>query len=193
MSDALATVTLDGYRFPVIGFDCPRCKRNAEAEVAKLRGKFGGKLTLGEVARQVAAGRGCALAQDADHSLCSVRAVAPPVHHWAELDHARLGGWTALLHCGRRHEALKTAKSCPGAVPLDVPTLIAALGHNFPLERLPSRLLCPSCGSKSLGVEWIVPPEPPPSGGATQTPEPVRLRPTRAALGGRRFRVVEGG
>ncbi len=115
------------------------------------------------------------------------------MHHWAELDHARLGGWTALLHCGRRHAALKTAKSCPDAVPLDVPTLIAALGHSFPLERLPSRLLCPSCGTRSLSVDWIVPEGPPPSGGATQMPEPLHLRPTRAALGRKSFRVVEGG
>jgi hypothetical protein len=83
MPDPLALQTLDQYRIPVIGFDCPRCRRNAQVEVAKLRAKFGGKLTLGEVARQVAASRGCALAQDADHSLCSVRPVEPPVHHWA--------------------------------------------------------------------------------------------------------------
>lgn len=86
----------------------------------KLRTQYGGRVMLGEIARQLAAGRGCALAQDAANSRCSVRSVEPPVHHWAELDHARLGGWETLLRCGRRHAALKKAKSCPGAVPLDI-------------------------------------------------------------------------
>jgi hypothetical protein len=98
-----------------------------------------------------------------------------------------------VLLCGRRHEALKTAKSCPGPVALDIRTLVAAFGHGFPLERLPSKLVCPSCGTRSLHVEWTVPQDTPPSGGANQSPDPVQLRPTRAALGRNSFRVVDGG
>jgi hypothetical protein len=165
--------TIDQYRLPLVGFDCPRCKRSAQVDVEKLRARYRGTVTLAEVARQIAADRSCALAQDAVNSLCSVRPVAPPVHHWAELDHARRGGWAALLHCQRRHAALKAAKSCPEVVPLDVPTLVAALGSSFPLERLPPRLVCPSCGTQSVSVQWVLPPDPPPPGGATQAPEPA--------------------
>jgi hypothetical protein len=192
MPDALALQTLDQYKVPKIIFDCPRCRRRAEADVAKLKAKHGGKITLGELARLVAAGRGCALAQDGG-SLCSVRVDVPPVHHWALLDDARRGGWTALLHCGRRHAALKATKSCPGPVSLDLPTPVAVLGYDFPLERLPTRLCCPSCGTKAVAVCWTVLPEQPPPGGTTMAAEPVPLRPTRVALGRRRFRVVEGG
>ena len=187
-----ATRTLNQYPWPVIAIDCPRCRRHAEARVPELRAKYGSP-TLGELARQVAASRGCALAADAGNSLCSARMVEPPVHHWATLDNAKRGGWAALLHCERHFAALKATKPCREAVELDVATLITVLGHDFPLERLPRRLLCPSCGTKSVRIAWIVPREPPAPGGASAPAEPLRLRPTKAALGRKRFRVVEGG
>ena len=115
------------------------------------------------------------------------------MHHWAMLESAKRGGWAALLHCERHFAALKATKPCREVVELDVTTLVAELGHDFPLEKLPHRLLCASGGTKSVDVEWIVPKDPPTPGGVTSPAEPLRLRPTKAALGRKSFRVVEGG
>jgi hypothetical protein len=55
----------------------------------------------------------------------------------------------------------KATKACPSSVLLDLPKRAAIFGHGFPLERLLSRLVCPSCGTRSLDVEWIVQPDSP--------------------------------
>lgn len=90
-------------------------------------------------------------------SACSVVVEEVPVWVWARLNDARRGGWTAALHCRRRMAAMKSSKSCPEVTWLDIETLVAALGEDFPLEKLMRRCQCPRCGTKHVDLEWIVP------------------------------------
>jgi hypothetical protein len=40
---------------------------------------------------------------------------------------------------------------------LDLDTLVATRGPNFPLSRLESRLMCPACGSRRVTVVYEPP------------------------------------
>ena len=173
----LALVRLDAYRPPELGVDCSRCHRRAFASTAKLVARYGKTITLGDLARRVAAEGNppCALANVEGNVLCSALPVEPPIETWADLGQAFHGRWSVALQCGRRHAAMKATKSCPGPITLDVETLVASLGHDQSLDRLPFRLRCPSCGTKVIHVEWTIPPPAPP-------PEPI-AGPARAMEG----------
>ena len=64
-------------------------------------------------------------------------------------------GWRIHVRCawGRR-EAMKSVRGCLGKAELDLHTLI---GSAFPLSSLESRLKCPLCGSRKVGVIFEVP------------------------------------
>jgi hypothetical protein len=173
----LAALRLDAYKPPEIGIDCSRCRRRAFASTAKLGARYGKAITLGDLARRVAADGNppCALAAVEGNVLCGAVPVEPPIESWADLGQALHGRWVALLQCGRRHAAMKSTKACPGPITLDVETLVASLGHDQKLDRLPSRLRCPSCGTRVIHVEWLIPPPAPP-------PEPI-AGPARAMEG----------
>jgi len=40
---------------------------------------------------------------------------------------------------------------------LDLPTLVAALGYDFEIGRLKSKLTAPCCGSRSFELSWYRP------------------------------------
>lgn len=109
---------------------------------------------------------------------------------WGTLEDARRGGWTARLHCLRHTAALRRVESCPEVTWLDVETLYAVFGHDFPLERLTHRLRCPKCHTDVIEVEWFVPPETPAPHAPAADEPPLRLRPTRAQVGRERLRVI---
>jgi hypothetical protein len=150
----LENLPLAEFPAPYAFFDCGRCRRHGQISVRRLEGTYGNK-TMGELARLVAAAGGCNLAGE---KACNVMRAAPPVHHWAELSHALRRGWKLLLRCERRHAALKTTKSCPGPIEIQVAALVAVLGYDFKLERLPARMSCPLCTTKAISLEGIVPP-----------------------------------
>lgn len=185
------TMTLDTYRANEFSVECRRCRRHATVDRYAMLKRFG-PVTLDECARHIAAAKGCALAATYGSAKCSVQVVEVPVWFWAKLMHARLGNWRAFLTCRRRFAALKSADSCPEVVELDVLSLIAALGDDFPLERLPHRAKCPYCGTSHVDVDWHVPQGPPAPATSNPLPAPVlQLRPGRAALGRQRFNVIE--
>lgn len=184
------TTLLSQYRPPVIGVDCHRCNRTAELKVAAMIKRYG-DVTMHELARRVAADGGCALATP-DNPLCSARAEEPEIWTWGCLDDARRFGWQGFIVCHRKLEAMKRGKSCSGEFAIDLNTLIAVLKWDFRLDRLPSRLCCPGCGTEAVEVLWRRPPEQPDPGGVTEQSPPLRLRPTRAVMGRARFRVIEG-
>ncbi len=105
----------------------------------------------------------CNLADVEGNVLCSVHPEEPPVEQWATLSHARIGGWSGWLKCRRRHASLKATKSCPGEFRVDVHSLLMVLEWDFRLERLPTRLQCPECGTKAISIAWEVPTAPEPS------------------------------
>jgi rubredoxin len=69
-------------------------------------------------------------------------------------------GWVAHARCnGRSRATPKSSRACLYAYELDMTTLLLTRGPSFPLERLPSRLLCPRCGAPNLSVVYFVPSE----------------------------------
>jgi hypothetical protein len=181
-----------GYEAPEIQVDCPRCKRTATVRIETIVRRFGTNLTMGELARKIAlAGKPpCGLA---DSGQCGARALEPPVWMWANLERAWRGGWTARLYCQRHHAAMKPTSPCPEVVIIDVETLVAALGGDFKLERLRTRMMCPRCHTHSVDLDWVVPdPAPPPLAPAADV-LPLRLAPTPAEKALRKLRVVGGG
>lgn len=187
----ISAMWLDQCPWPIVWIDCARCSRHTAPHIATLQRKFG-KVTLGEAARQVAA-PSCALARDGAQSICSARPVAPPIDHWALLDHARRLGYRARLHCHRHLAAMKSTRPCPTTWDLDLESLIAVLGYDFPLDRLPPRLSCPDCHTKAIRLEWIGPPATPGPSGASAPAPVLQLRPTKAVTGRVRLKLVRGG
>ena len=183
---------LSAYKTPELQIECARCRRSAPSlKTHRLAKRFGPGAPIGEIVRQVAgSGRSpCGLAAEGH---CSATAWEPPPWHWASLDHALKGGWLARLHCMRHTAALKRVEPCPEITILDVETLHATFGYDFPLARLPGKIRCRHCNTTVTSIEWIVPaPEPPPYSPAADGP-PLRLRPTRAQVGRRMFRVIDG-
>jgi hypothetical protein len=73
-------------------------------------------------------------------------------------------GWQLKARCafGNR-EGMKSVRQCTWTYDLDMLTLVATRGRDFPLAMLASRLRCPRCGSRSVAVVFI-----PPSQGDTR-------------------------
>lgn len=69
-------------------------------------------------------------------------------------------GWQLKARCafGNR-EGMKSVRQCTWTYDLDMLTLVATRGRDFPLAMLASRLRCPRCGSRSVAVMFIPPSE----------------------------------
>jgi len=145
---------LSGYPWREIVINCHRCNRHAQVGRDILLKAYG-DLTMEELARRIAADRSCAHATGDNY--CAARMLTPGVETWACLEEAMHGGWVAMLHCNRNMEAMKRGSACRKPFELYVPTLVALLGWDFPLERLPHKLTCPGCGTRSFFIEWFVP------------------------------------
>jgi hypothetical protein len=185
---------LSGYRVPELKIECARCRRNAASlQTYKLARRYGTGITIGDLVRAVAGSgrKACGLVAEGQ---CSARAWEPPVWMWATLDDALKGGWWARLHCMRHTAALKRVQPCPEVTLLDTETLHASFGYDFPLARLQGKIRCRHCNTNVTRIEWVVPnPVPPPYSPAAAEEPPLRLKPSRAQQGRRRFRVIDGG
>lgn len=74
------------------------------------------------------------------------------------LDH----GWSLMARCAwGKHEGLKTKPPCTWRHELEMVTLVATRGRDFPLARVAERLRCPRCGSRRLLVSFMPNAEPP--------------------------------
>ncbi len=143
---------LRDYEPPELQIECVRCKRNATVKVQAMAKKFGMGIPIGDLVRQVAGSgkRPCGLAGTGQ---CAARAWEPPVWHWADLERAWRGGWIARLHCRRNRAGLKATTPCPEMVIVDVETLVATLGYEFKLERLPNAMPEVSLRTRRCGVD----------------------------------------
>lgn len=74
-------------------------------------------------------------------------------------------GWKITARCafGKR-DGMKSIRECTYRASLDMQTLVWTRGPNFPLSRLPTRLMCPQCGSRRIALIY----EPPPHSGRAQ-------------------------
>jgi hypothetical protein len=181
------TDRLNQFRPTVIRVECLRCKRMGEMQTHPARQKHG-NITLDEFARRVAKSGGCSLAAEGDN-VCSARVVEPSFDSWARLHEALEDGWSATLYCQRRYYALKRVQACP-ATPLDVETLVAALGSEYRLDRLELKARCPQCGTDGAKIHWHEPAPAPDPGGTAERAPVLQLRETKAVLGRKRFRVI---
>jgi hypothetical protein len=59
------------------------------------------------------------------------------------------------LHDGR--EGLKHVRRCDSRLELDIMTLCATRGRDFPIARLAERLRCPRCGCREVSVMFEPP------------------------------------
>jgi hypothetical protein len=59
-----------------------------------------------------------------------------------------------------QQDGMKTRRECTYQRELDMPTLVATRGRDFPLAGLESRLRCPRCGSRRVAVMFNVPKQP---------------------------------
>jgi hypothetical protein len=69
-------------------------------------------------------------------------------------------GWQLKARCafGNR-EGMKSVRQCSWSYDLDMLTLVATRGRDFPLAMLASRLRCPRCGSRRVVVVFMPPSE----------------------------------
>jgi hypothetical protein len=67
-------------------------------------------------------------------------------------------GWQLKARCafGNR-EGTKSVRQCTWTYDLDMLTLVATRGRDFPLAMLASRLRCPRCGSRRVSVVFMPP------------------------------------
>jgi hypothetical protein len=62
------------------------------------------------------------------------------------------------MRCAKGYrESTKSIRRCVYRKQLDLDTLVCTRGPNFPLSRLESRLMCPSCGGRSVTVVFEPP------------------------------------
>jgi len=145
---------LSAYPWREIVINCHVCNRHAQVAKERLLKTYG-DLALSDLALRIAADRSCPRAKAEGY--CGARMLTAGVETWACLEEAMHGGWIAMLHCNRHIEALKRGSACRKPFELYVPTLVALLGWDFPLARLPNKVTCPGCGSRSFFIEWHVP------------------------------------
>ena len=88
---------------------------------------------------------------------CQIRLDRIPEAIPATIGKAMHSKWRGFIECERHHQGLKRAKPCGIEVELDLPTLVAALGYDFEINRLPSKLNAPCCGGRMFGLRWFVP------------------------------------
>lgn len=151
---------LSDFRHPRLTIVCTPCGRHGEYSVGSLRRKFGNP-PLADVCRLVAMAGQCPKAMQYPGVDCTAhfarKYIANEVRSLGAALHA---GWTLGLRCEGRHEGLKTKKPCIQAFSIDLESLVAGLGHEFPIERLQQKMCCPRCGSRHVSLYWSTPPRP---------------------------------
>ena len=71
---------------------------------------------------------------------------------------ARSLGWKVHMRCADGYrEGTRSMRRCVYRKQLDLETLVATRGPNFPLSRLESRLMCPACGNRRVTVVFEPP------------------------------------
>ena len=69
-------------------------------------------------------------------------------------------GWSIRMRCRRgEHRGPAKIDLCQFETNLCLKTLVATRGRDFPLSMVASRLRCPRCGSRTVTVVFMPPPE----------------------------------
>ena len=142
---------------------CERCNRRGQYRADRLIavvGDVGGPEALSRIAAHGGCERAIHPPSVNDISFndrsCQIKLVPPPRPPPAPmLQRALQEGWQLFLTCQRHHQGLKATKPCPGRSKIDLPTLVATLGHDCPIDRVAKRMVAPCCGSKAFTLEWV--------------------------------------
>jgi hypothetical protein len=71
---------------------------------------------------------------------------------------ARSLGWNVHMRCANGYcQEPRSMRRCVYRGQLDLETLVATRGPNFPVSRLESRLMCPACGNRRVTVVFEPP------------------------------------
>ena len=71
---------------------------------------------------------------------------------------ARSLGWKVHMRCAHGYrEETRSMRRCVYRKQLDLETLVATRGPNFPLGRLETCLMCPACGNRQVTVVFEPP------------------------------------
>ncbi|RVH56263.1 hypothetical protein CN213_16075 [Sinorhizobium meliloti] len=74
------------------------------------------------------------------------------------LGEAHNAGWQLVARCRRgKVDHGHSARECHWRYELDMMTLVATRGRDFPLIRLAERLRCPRCGNRNITVVFSAP------------------------------------
>ena len=91
---------------------------------------------------------------------CQIRRNVQPPSMPPTVGKAMHEKWRGYIRCERHHQGLKAIKPCGIEAELDLPTLVSALGYDFEISRLKSKLTAPCCGSRSFELTWYRPTAP---------------------------------
>lgn len=148
----------------IIKVRCDQCDRRGVYRADRLLARFG-DMTGPEVLLEIGKQGGCPKAinppptTDINYNdrRCRIMFDLPPVQMPQTLGRAMHERWRGFIRCERHHQGLKATKPCGVEAELDLPTLVAALGHDFEVSRLKAKLSAPCCGSRSFGLTWYQP------------------------------------
>jgi hypothetical protein len=163
MSDiALFSGHLADYKQDRLRIACGPCGRDGNYRTKTLRALLGNP-PMAEVPRLLAIKAGCALATKYPGHECRAYFVSELIRlEVKDLMSAYHAGWQVTLKCERNRQGLKSVKPCRfQPFLLDLASLVATLGHDFPIIQLERRLICPGCGSDHFALAWIAPKAPP--------------------------------
>lgn len=74
------------------------------------------------------------------------------------LGEAWTAGWGIEARCAQGgQDGLNRFRECLWRISMDMPTLLATRGRDFPVALLASRLRCPQCGSRKVAVLFHTP------------------------------------
>lgn len=74
------------------------------------------------------------------------------------LGQALQAGWGIKLRCARGNQrGIVKIDPCKFTAQLDMLTLVCTRGRAFPLSLLPSRMVCPNCGERSVLLTFDIP------------------------------------
>jgi hypothetical protein len=86
---------------------------------------------------------------------------------------ARTLGWKVHMRCAHGYlDNTRSMRRCVYRKQLDLETLVATRGPNFPISRLESRLMCPSCGNRQVTLVFDPPSNAQVGRGREDSPDP---------------------
>jgi len=146
------TDTIIEFGPPVLVIECARCNRQGQLQLHTAIRRYGA-ITVAGLAQRVASDGACPWVKE---NCCTAFVQPTPVTYWATLATAHEHGWRPVLHCQRRHYALKRVAPC-SPVALDLTTLIGTHGRQCTLLRLERWARCPNCSSGGATIRWVFP------------------------------------